>query len=195
MKRLRGVVTDPLDGEVVYEIELDAESIGNQHTKPTLPVEQDQDQFEVAEPDIEREIVEIEDPADAMVDERPRLSDRYAALRDRLRPASEALSRKYAELRPRVAQRAGQLQAAIAIAAEEYQGGIPKPKPRPKPKKKSPRLAEFEDKYKRIGEVFRSQAQETPRPARQRSGRSASTGMKSRTSAGTPSIRIVRKSR
>ena len=193
MKRITGVVTDPRDGEVVYEIELDAESNGNQHAKPTLPVDQDQGQFEVAEPDIDREIVEIEDPADAMVDERPRLSDRYAALRDRLRPASEAVSRKYAELGPRVAQRAGQMQAAIAIAAEAYEGGKPKPKPRPKPKNKSPRLAEFEDKYRRIGEVFRSQAKEAPRPARQRSGRSASTGMKSHTGAGTPSIRIVRK--
>ncbi len=118
---------------------------------------------------------------------------KYAAIRDAVRQRGQQLAANIgpaaAAARPWLAERATQLREAAAIAGEEYQDGKPKPKPKPRPRPKPhPRVAELNDKYKRIMQLFRPAVPE----AQARPRRSRNAGMKTRT-ARVPSVKVVTK--
>ena len=189
MKNYKGVITDPRDGEVVYEVKIEAESSDHRPSESSVVSDYDLvdtgapdvlDPFSVT-PDTNPEFSAPELPSETLEDEvQPPVPGKYDLLRDRLisgvRPTAARLSSKYADLRPKLAQKASQLGSAIAIAAEGYEGGKPKPKPKPRPRPVHPRMAEFNDKYSRIRSVFRGQQAQTPRSQGRR--RPADAGMK-----------------
>ena len=186
----------------------------NGDTSP-FPMGDDQHVQDVVEQDQESastepvEVRPVETPAVAQ--EPTRLSDRYAAIRDSLRDRGERLAanlqpraeRLAADLRARgrglatnirpaaarLAERAGHLQPAVGIATEEYERGKPKPKPKMKPKPVHPRMAELNDKYRRIRDVFQQTSSAAP-PRRLNRTRSASN---LKTPARGPGIKIVDK--
>ena len=201
--KYKGVIKDPRDGETVA-IEIatvrdgahsSAEgSAGAQDTSTELsPVGEDLQDSAIEPSTVDVEPVIAAD-AEPSLDETPVvLSGKYAAIRDAARQRAQRLAANLGPAasvaRTRLAEGARQLGDAAAIAAEEYQGGKPKPR-RPKPKPKPhPRVAEFEDKYRRIRDLFRAAAPET-QAARPRRSRNA--GMKTRT-ARVPSVKVVTK--
>ena len=198
--KYKGVITDPRDGETVA-VEIATVRPGAHSAAHDAPGYQDAASSELVEElgetgdtAYDEPNVYTEDVAQPASEDPVVLSGRYAAMRDALRERGQQLAANIgpaaAAARPWLSERAKQLSAAAAIAAEEYQGGKPKPrrpKPRPKP---HPRVAEFNDKYRRIRELFRPAAAPTTSQTRPRRSRNA--GMKTNATR-VPGIKVVTK--
>lgn len=193
--KYKGVIKDPRDGETVA-IEIATVRPGAHSPAQDLPIQQDAFAEPLAQdPASEPAMVDAE-PVAEQAEAQPTpvvLSGKYAAIRDAVRQRGQQLAANIgpaaAAARPWLADRAAQLREAAAIAAEEYQDGKPKPPTKPKPRPKPhPRVAELNDKYSRIRQLFRPAAPETQAGPR----RSRNTGMKNRT-ARVPSVKVVTK--